>query len=363
MIFFIVPRFYSRFLERIQYGLSNRRRMIEKANEFLTYPPQTHLYERTMSELLGFHLEDNERLTKAYVSSLSNLEILSLHKYYNTVLNLPNACKVYHEILRRRSSILTIFEPFGLRRMLVAHLLLGGMGIPTRINSKFNNRLLELLVKICSIDSSREFKSAISGKSIAVCGGAPSPGDNSAQINACNLTVRLNKIYTGSESSDIVYFRSERLNHLNSTGQLENLPTVNAWISLKTFSYYYSLKKKTRASNLLVSISTDAAFDLGKLNAIPNVCLDLIRNGSRDITIFDSDQYLSGGHRKGYRDASQPQVQFNLIFGEHPAVIQFCVLKYLYKAELIRFEDNPNFDIRWGYRRFVRAFSAVHCSV
>jgi hypothetical protein len=362
MIFFIVPRFYSKFLERIQYGLSNRRRMIKKANEFLMYPPQTYLYERTMSKLLGFPLENNEMLTKAYIRSLSNIEILSLHKYYNTVLNLPNACKVYHEILRRRSSILTIFEPFGLRRFLVAHLLLAGMGISTSINSKFNNRLLELLVKMCSIDSSSQFKSAISGKSIAVCGGAPSPRDNSAQINACNLSVRLNKIHTGSESSDIVYFRSERLNHLNATGQLENLPTVKPWISLKTFRYYYSLKKKTRASNILISISTDAAFDLGKLNAIPNICLDLIRNGSCDITIFNSDLNLSGAHRKGYRDPSQPKVLFNLIYGEHPAAIQFCVLKYLYKSGLIKFEDNPYFDIRWSYRHFLKTFSAVHCS-
>lgn len=359
MIYFILPRFYSRFLENLLYKLSSRRRLIEKANKFLTYPPQTQLYERTMSELLSSNLEDSATLTKKYVSSLSSSELISLHKYYNTVLNLPCACKVFHELLRRRSSIFTLLKPFGLRRFLVAHLLLGGMGIPTSINSNINDKLLRLLVKICSIDSSSEFRSSIKGKSIAVCGGAPSPRENITQIKACDLSVRLNKVYSGVEASEIVYFRSERLSHLNATGQLKNLATADAWVSLKTFSHYYKLKKKIRASNILISISTDAAFDLGKLNAVPNVCLDLVRNGSRDITIFDTDLNLSGQHRRGFRDLSQPSVQFKLIFGEHPPVIQFCVLKYLYKSELIKFEYNSRFDIRWSYRRFVRIFSAV----
>jgi len=240
-------------------------------------------------------------------------------------------------------------------------MLIGGVGIETVIN-KNSKMIVKLVGKCCSVSKKSSFGAFLKGKSVSLCGGAPSPRDNRADVKSADIVVRLNRTQNNFDDEDLVYYRSEFLDNLCENGGLHSLLEMPCWVSIKTVRHYFSLKGKSlfKKNRVVVSLTSDAAFDLGKLNAIPNVCFDLVYNGSEQIKIFDTDLNLSKMHNASHRVGSQSAIDFSTIFGEHPSYVQYCVLKYFSDSGYVSFEENPSFDVDWGYRKFIRRFISVY---
>jgi len=357
---FVITRFYSKLVQKCWLFFSYRSRDLFNIDKFLVYPPNIKSYEEAYHKISKFHLNSSIRDLKKYSKSIAYAELISLHKYYNSVLNTQASLLIYHEILRRNSKASSLLRPFGVRRFLASQIMLGGIGIPTRINQNYPKKLIAFLCLLTNFDSNRKYSSYLRDKSISLCGGAPSPRENLEDISSNDVVVRLNRDEVSGESVDIVYFRSEKLNTLATTGALANFSKVKYWLSIKTFRHYLKLRYIDKLKKIAPTVSLDTAFDSGKLNAIPTVALDLISRSCGTIHIFDTDLNLSKRHKEGYRGADQPDVRFDLIFGEHPSYIQFTVLRYLYLAGFLKFEKNPNFDIGWKYTKFNSVFSRVY---
>lgn len=361
LILFVTSRFYSNTLIKVARLFSIKKRRLYKINQYLLYPPDVDSYVKQYQSHFSYDLASKSIVSKKFVKSLSYLELVSLHKFFNTTLEINSAIITFHEILRRNCQIKILFSPYGVRRFLASQILLGGLRVQTNLNFKFGKFLVKLLGMVCAFSYSNQFNSFVSNKTVSLCGGAPSPSDNRNDIDESDLVIRLNRHLSNGDRMDIVYFRSEKLNHMHKSGVLAQMPKFEFWSSLKTFKHYARLRYfGGNAKNVAATISLDSAFDLGKLNAIPTVCLDLLSKSCGKIKVFDTDLNLSKKHKVGYRSEGQPKVEFNLIFGEHPSYVQFCTLKYLYKLGLIEFEYNPNFNINWSYTEFIKQFKNVY---
>jgi len=354
---FLVSRSYSKVLNKLLLLLSGRSKEIREMDGYLIYPPKLQFFEKRLEYIFGLKVKSSRSLVKATIRRRSYFELITLHKYYNTILDINTSVLIFHEILRRNSRPLALLRPYGLRRYLATHIMLGGMGIKTFINTYFDTHLVSWLLVICSFGKSVEFNNRVFNKSISVVGGAPSPRENQFDIDQSDLVVRINRDVKSEERMDIVYFRSEKLNYMYRSGRLGFIANMGCLASLKTFRHYFILKYLQFVNKVAPTPSLDSAFDCGKLNAIPTICLDLLSKSASKLFIFDTDLNLSKKHKEGYRDPDQPVVEFDLIFGEHPGYIQFVVLKYMDSLGRLEFESNDNFDIKWSYRRFLLALN------
>lgn len=357
---FLVARFYSKLIQKLYLLFSCRSRVFISIDKLLVYPPNINSYEKAYHNVSDFYLGSDVFTLKKYLKSIGYIELVSLHKYYNSRLKVQTAIVIYHEILRRNSKFSSLFRPFGLRRFLASHIMLGGVGIQTYFNKNHPKRLVAFLCFFSNFDNNRKYSDYLRNKSISLCGGAPSPKQNSNDILSNDVVIRLNRDLECEDIADVIYFRSEKLNSLASSGRLVSFSKVKYWLSIKTFRYYFKLRYLNRLEHIAPTISLDAAFDCGKLNAIPTVALDLISRSCGAITIYDTDLNLSKRHKQGYRGSDQPDVSFDLIFGEHPSYVQYAVLRYLYLNEYVNFEENPNFNINWQYKKFINVFSRVY---
>jgi hypothetical protein len=359
-LLFVLLRFYSKTLQRLLFLVSSRDRLILKNNKYLSSPLNIKAYEDVYHSISDFKLNSDIARLKEYAKNSSYNELVSMHIYYNVVLNVHSSTCIYHEILRRNSKISSVLRPFGFRRFIAAQIMLGGIGISTWLNRVYSKELITVLCFLSAFDNNKEYNKFVRGKSISLCGGAPSPRKNFEDVLSNDLVVRLNKHQVSNEKDDIIYFRSERLSHLAKSGSLKNLSKIHCWLSIKTFRYYARLRYFDRLKNIVPTVSLDAAFDCGKLNAIPTAALDLIARSVGVVYVFDTDLNLSKKHKEGYRSSDLPDINFKHIFGDHPSYIQFTVLRYLYIKGYVKFEDNPNFDINWKYSKFVHVFSKVY---
>jgi len=358
--FFVTLRFYSRTLQSFLLLINSRDRLIFKYNKYLSGALNIEAYEEAYHSISDFKLNSDIAKLKKHVKTRSYNELISMHIYYNIVLNIHSSTLIFHEILRRNSKLYSMLRPFGFRRYIAAQVMLGGIGIETRLNRVFSKELIKILCLLSSFDNNKKYSRFVCGKSISLCGGAPSPRQNFEDISSNDLVVRLNKEQCFNDQDDIVYFRSERLTHLAKNGKLKSFSNIHCWLSIKTFRYYAKLRYLYRFNNIAPTVSLDAAFDCGKLNAIPTAALDLISRSAGVVHIFDTDLNLSKKHKEGYRSSDLPEVNFNNIFGDHPSYIQFVVLRYLHNNGYVQFEDNPNFDINWKYSKFIKVFSKVY---
>lgn len=357
---FVLLRFYSRTLQKFLLLVSSRDRLIFKCNKYLSAPLDIESFEDTYRSNSDFNLNSGIAILKEYAQSCSYNELVTLHIYYNIVIKVNSSTCIYHEILRRNSRLSAVLRPFGFRRFIAAQIMLGGIGISTSLNRSYPKELIKILCFLSSFDNNKKYNEFVSGKSISLCGGAPSPRNNIKSISSNDLVVRLNKEQVFNNKDDIIYFRSEKLSHLARNGKLKNFSKIHCWLSIKTFRYYVKLRYFNRVNNIAPTVSLDAAFDCGKLNAIPTAALDLIARSAGVVHIFDTDLNLSKKHKEGYRSSEMPEINFNNIFGDHPSYIQFSVLRYLNNNGYVQFEVNPNFDIEWNYSKFVRVFSRVY---
>lgn len=342
---------------------SPRDRYFYLLQPLLEKPFDIKRFEREYNAMSDHSLKSSVGDLKKYSKKVSYIELLLLHKYYNIVLNINSSICLYHEILRRNLLVTSFFRPFGFRRFLAAHIQIGGIGFSTKVNERYSFLIIWVLCFISNFGRNEKYNNYIKNKTVSLCGGAPSPKDNSVEILKNELVVRLNKSKATDDIANVVYFRSERLQYLYDNDELTKLQDLDSWLSIKTFKYYFKLRFIYKFKRVSPTTSLDAAFEYGKLNAIPTVALDLVSKSSGKIYIFDTDLNLSKSHKIGYRDSGLPRVNFNQIFGDHPSYIQFLVLSYLHKKGYVEFEYNPNFCIDWSYTSFLRQFSKVYCKL
>ena len=332
----------------------------ETLGQHLEYPPNIEKFQKSFQVLECITPNDFYQKYKSDLRRLPRFKLLILKKYFNSTLDTKPAINIYFHILRQDCQLKTIFSPFGVRRFVASHILLGGAGVRTKLNLRYHRGLLRSLCWLSSIDVNKKYRKSISGKTVALVGGAPSPRDNCRQIAEKDLRVRLNTLSDESDEKNLYYFRSERLAHLAKSGDLAQIWKSPQWISIKNYAKYKLIKKNSTYNNISITISTDRAFYLGKLNAVPNIALDLLYNRTNTIYIYNVDLNLSKKYADGHRDQSQPSVLFDQVFGEHPGYVQFCLLKYLYIHRYVKIEKSTAFNIEWNMRKFCLKFRSVY---
>jgi len=328
---------------------------LDAAERLLTYPADIEkckaAVEDHFSVKYGIPLSDVSK--KKHFRHFSYQELLYLHKLANTDLKLADAQSYFHEILRRNLRILGLLGPDGIKKFLATQMLLRAMGIKTFVNRHDSALLIRVLGFLCSIYLNQQFRNYVRNKSVSIVGGAPADSDNSANIYQSDLIARFNCLTAPTERTELFYYRAERLEYMNREGKLSDIQYFSGWKSLKVRKIY----NKIKGDHVCLTITSDGAFSFGKLNAVPNSCIDLIYNGASKIRVFNTNLNLSKSHVSGYRPSAMPPVQYGLIFGEHPALVQFLLLKYLHIQNLVQLEDNEYLSLEWSYRKFSRRFN------
>ena len=136
------------------------------------------------------------------------------------------------------------------------------------------------------------------------------------------------------------------------------------WASLRHCPTYLHLiltfksnvSKYFSAENRQTTTNVDLARPFGNLNAIPTIVLDLIRHGGGSIKLLCVDFNL-GAWGSGYEPSHSKLIDKRRIFGQHPAPLQFLMVKSLSRYFDVSLAKNPHIHLSRNYRYFVRKFS------
>jgi len=359
-VFYVVSRIKSKFILFTMRLLHCTEQKLDAAERLLTYPADIEKCKEAVKDHFaykyGLHLANLR--DKKHFRHFSYQELLYLHKLANTDLKPADAQLYFHEILRRNLRIPIILGPDGIKKFLATQMLLRAMGIKTFVNRNDSALLIKALGFLCSIYLNKQFRNYVHKKSVSIVGGAPASSDNSSAIDNSDLIARFNCLTLPAERTELFYYRAERLEYMHREGKLSDINHFSGWKSLKVRRIY----NKIKGEHVCLTIASDGAFSFGKLNAVPNACIDLIYNGASKINIFNTNLNLSKSHDSSYRPSAMPPVQYGLIFGEHPAFVQFLLLKYLRTLNFIHLEDNEYLSLEWSYRKFSRRFNECWAS-
>lgn len=291
-----------------------------------------------------YQLKLEDISNKKILSHFKYNEIIILHKFFNTNLNHKKARKFFNEILRRNNSIVRILLPYGFQNYLLAKIMIGIIK-NNKIKIHYFNLLIFLIKYFSTEYFNRNYTNFIRNKNLNLIGGGPE-SDNFLKISRVRRNVvRLNEINPKNSFSDIIYYRSERLLFMKENNYLHELHHLDKWISLKIHLFKLSNK-----SNLTVNLNN--IFNYGSPNAIQTVLFDLYINCAKSVKIYNTDLNLSKASMSGYRPTNMPLINNNIIFGEHPAHIQFLIIKMFYLINFIKVDSNKFFSINMSYRQF-----------
>jgi hypothetical protein len=326
----------------------------------LNYPPDFAVADPLIEELFPKIFRQRCLSDLRFeLKQLNRFELNLIYKYFNLKHLKFETVICFHHILRTNINPVKILSPFGLSRFLISRVLVSI--ILDRRGNIFIfsiDSIVNFTAHICrfNIENFRKVKNL----SYAVVGGGPSPRVNTQEINSFDRVVTLTPHRDAVNSNTIHYLRAEKGDYIINNKLTEQLDK-NPIVITKLHRHYKYLKNHYgNRIEILTSTTFDFCLDFGKLNAVQNICFDLLRFKPKKVKIFNTDLNLSMRHGDGYRDIHMPRVEFQSIFGEHPAIIQFLVLKYFSSKSNFEFEKNPNFDTCWGYRKFIKEFHKIY---
>jgi hypothetical protein len=331
----------------------DRRVYIEKLHELLIYP---HDNAEVSFYLDSLPLEKRNIISGNLLSlSITTYELKARYSYLNSRNNFTAALECYKEIVRRESHKRGVFRKAGLRKLYMSRFLFSDLNDSYKIN--LLKSYLKLSHNFEGYDS--KFGDVISGKNVAIVGGAPSEVKNGIEIDEFDLVARINVNSTQTLGADklgnrcdIVYIRGER-------GELIiNRPSNYFSLDPSGLSVYrVKLKKHLEAfpKNINASLVTnfDEVFDYGHLNAVQSAVLDLLVHGASSIKIYNVDFNLSGASFSGYRPNNLASVQYEKIFASHPPHPQFKLFKQLHMLGVLSGDDKFESIISLSLEEFI----------
>jgi len=352
----LLSRVKSKLLRRLGYE-----KYISNLDAILTYPHDNDEVDKYIEKLE--RKKKNFISGEAFSSSINYPDLKARFKYLNSRNRFSESLLCYSEILTRESRWSNFMRPAGLRKIYMAKFLLSESVKP--LDSRSFHSLLRLCKNYEGYDNA--FEKLVTGKNIAIIGGAPSVEESGCVIDQFDLVTRINinttkkfNVNIVGSRCDIVYIRGERGELISKNP----MPYFSDGDSEKTV-YRLKIKEQLRSMPLVESISLacnfDEIFNYGHLNAVQAAMLDLFVHGASSVKIFNVDFNLSGSAFAGYRPDNLSSVQFDKIFVAHPPHPQFDLCKKLHalgflrgdaKFESIIASDMPDFiskcDERWS---------------
>jgi hypothetical protein len=323
----------------------------------LKYPAELNLARKKVYEYFELDANDSSEdgglFTKQQMKALSRRDLLLLHKYYNYNLDFHHGVAVFHELIRRDIRMADWKSQNAIKRLLLGLILLEGILPKRRLSAKSVSFIMYLLIKSSNKNKNPHAAKKIAKRDISVVGGGIPSYDDYDDISRGDCIASLNNISDDLMVGDIVYYRGERLKFIDDK---------NLWPTLKGFNAFLSFKlplliKKVEGQNVAVTTSADLACDYGTFNAIPTICIDLFRYKARSVTLYRVDFNL-GGWAENYRPNGLMKIRKDLIFGEHPACLQFAMVKGLHRHYNIKLSKNNYISLSDSYRKFCLTFSS-----
>lgn len=312
------------------WRILGRRAYVERLNELLIYP---HDNDEVSSYLDSLSFEKRNLISGPLLASgITTYELKARYSYLNSRNRFSAALECFKEIIKRESHKKGVFRKAGLRKLYMSKFLLSTFGDSSNVDS------LKTALKLSRYYEGydRKFSDVVSGKNVAIVGGAPSEVNNGKSIDQFDLVARININSTKSfgadklgRRSDIVYIRGER-------GELiVNNPSDYFSLDPCGLSVYrVKLKEHLKAfpldTNSSLATNFDEVFDYGHLNAVQAAALDLLIHGASSVKIYNVDFNLSGASFSGYRPNNLGSVQYEKIFASHPPHPQFELCKKLH---------------------------------
>lgn len=287
--------------------------------------------------------------------AFSRRELLLIHKFSNTFHFHNLSLASLHELIRRDLAFQSLFMPHGVWRTFCAYFLLCSASF------SFREKRIRILKYICRFllpllrtsTSAHNLHPARSKPVIIVGGGELSKEYRaSADSNAIIATINPNPEYS---SPDIMFLRGERLRFINDNQDLFDSLPKETFYSLKTRSKIF------RGSTLLYTFTKkfDGCLGYGSLNGVPSACWDCFVNQCKSIEIHQANFNL-GPWAKSQRPSSLPIIKPGLIFGAHPAYLQFLFIKTLSCLLLVRLQPNPYVSLEMSPLIFIKKFRKVY---
>lgn len=326
-----ISRLKSYFWRRLLSSRHNK-----NMHALLEYPHDeddlAEYIESLPEKLRNYYNDESE--SKVYLSTLK-----LKYRFLNSRNLFLQSLKDYNEILRRDARLISVVRQAGFRKILWARFILN-----RRSKAQYNFNLFKYFYKYFP-GYNRQFESKVSGKVVAIVGGAPSDNKSGKAIDNCDLVARINvnsvKKFDPEilgERTDIVYVRGERgeaiqskdIDYFDGTADSDISYRIKVAQHLECFPY------DTQAS---LCLNFDEVFDYGHLNAVQTAVLDLLIHGASLVKVYNVDFNMSGQSFKGYRPKNLVDVNYSKIFASHPPHPQFHLCKSLRAIGLIEGDE------------------------
>lgn len=348
-----ISRLKDLFLQQLVIPSHDRRS--DDLRAALHYPPDMAKAEALLSDMLkANHVasKDLSSFTKAEIKALSYDQLLLVHKFYNLNLNVHKATVAFHEVMRRDAMTRRVLMRNGFKRFLLAHILFSGLRNTRKYPVFLYKIQLILLFSLTNKSKSKVQSRLVRSGEAVIIGGATDHGDLVKISKERDLICGINRLVVSDFPCKISYFRGEALLDVERKNKFEAFRDTSTFISVKL----PLMEGKFTKGCVAVTTNIDLATPYGTLNAAPTVCLDLIRYGVKRIKLVCVDFNL-GGWRQDYKPVHSTVVNKSLIFGQHPAPLQFLIIKSLANYYDVSLADNPYIRLEHSYRHFASVFA------
>ena len=333
----------------------------DRALYYLRYPANWSYAKSAFdSYFLLQHVNAKSVLSIRFSSHLARFtrkDLLLIHRFANT-FHLHNlSLASFHELIRRDCSLRVFLSPHRLWRLFAAYFLLCSASSRNRIErAKVLRLLCRLLLPILSVDLSRRNMHPANRQTVNIIGGGRG-GNLNEELSMDDGIVATINIIPECRNPDVVYLRGERIKYI------ENNPSILADLCRST-CYILKVKSLVFEQSSLPYLSAkifDSGLGYGSLNGVPAACWDCFVHRCKCIKLLRTNFNL-GAWADNQRPSSLPKIQANLIFGAHPAYLQFLFVKSLSLLVPIKMAPNEFIDITDSPRTFLKVFRRVYPS-
>ena len=290
--------------------------------------------------------------TRHYLLKLTRDDLILFHKYCCSLLLNKQSIIVFHQILRHDIRSLSILNIILIKRYCLSFFLLSSI-LPASVPRRIGTFICILILRNFSRSSNpTSTRLNFRGDRFSILGGGNDHNNATSNICSRSRIATINDSRMGA-NVDVIYLRGERIQYFESN-QSKFDPRREAIYSFKILP----TSKQMLSLDWVMTHSLDF-MDYGSLNAVPAACWDCFVNGCKSLSLYQTDFNL-GGWMKGYRPIELPDIQPTLIFGAHPAYLQFIFVKSLSRFISITLAPNPYITISDSPRKFWRNFNKVY---
>ena len=210
----------------------------------------------------------------------------------------------------------------------------------------------------------QEFRKFVENKKIVIVGPSPTDNKDGYEIDKADIVIRTNYIkgdpITKGSRVDISYFNRETTEDIIENG-FSQWSSGISWIVAKVMGQVESIFKRLSSEGIDIEYlngrsleRVDKVLFYGKLTAIQNIILDLLRYNPKEIFLYHFDIMLTKERINGYYPNINKENEFHLkmikCFPTHDPVTNFLIMQSFWKKGFIKgdlgFEEVMKLDAR-----------------